>query len=166
MSSDSTFIGPEQSLAGQIIPFLVEPFVEAVAILVQDQIVAEINASSPGGRIYRIPGTRYRDGKKGTATKAGGRYQASAPGQAPAEREGIYRERWQHTPPAREGNQVVARVFNDATVGPEEIPLGAILEDGISGGEGESRMAPRPHIGPALQKAEPRINNLAKEAGW
>jgi len=171
--STSTFVQPAQPVEEQVVPYLVEPLVEATAILVRDQIVQEINESKPAGRMYRIPGTRYRDGKKGPSAKRG-RYRASAPGQAPAEREGIYAARWQFTPAARVGNQVVAHVFNDATVGKQQVPLGAILEYGkkapADGADGDlpagGQNAPRPHIGPALAKAQPKIDALTKEASW
>lgn len=158
---------------------LMEPLVEAAAITLRDQIVEQINQSKPAGKRYRIPGTRYRDGKKGPSRKEG-TYVASAPGQAPAEREGIYRERWQNTPSVREADQVVAKVFNDATVGKSQEPLALILEKGHripddadapetaeakKPGKKGGRMAPRPHIAPAIEKAEAKIQALIQEAG-
>jgi hypothetical protein len=157
---------------------LMEPLVEAAAITLRDAVVEQINQSTPVGRRYRIPGTRYRDGKKGKSRKTG-TYIASAPGQAPAEREGIYRERWQNTPSVREADQVAAKVFNDATVGKAQEPLALILEKGHripddadapetaaakKPGKTGGRMAPRPHIAPAMEKAKEKIQALIQEA--
>lgn len=125
---------------------MIEPFVEAAAIIVRDEIVAVINESTPGGRFYPIPGT-------------GAVYQASAPGQPPAEREGIYRESWQSTPAVRRGKRVVAGVFNDRRTDGGDL-LWPILELGTRDG----KLAPRPHVGPAIEPALPLIEALAKRA--
>ena len=142
---------------------LVAPLVEASAITVADSVRRVINASSPAGRKYRIPGTkstRVRDGKRGPARRAGTRYTASAPGQAPAEREAIYRDSWTHTPAVVVGDEVAAFAYSDATVGEDNEPLGPILEDGDRRG----RLRPRPHAGPAIRLAEPKIRKLVNEA--
>lgn len=162
MNEHVTYISFAPEAKRALAEHLVEPLIEAAAILVRDEIVSEINSSTPAGSQYRIPGTRYRDGKKGQSRKRG-LYTASAPGQAPAEREGIYRERWQNTPAVREGGQVAAAVFNDASVGKQQEPLAAILEYGMKE-QGKGRVAPRPHIAPAIDRAEPKIRALVKEA--
>ena len=124
-----------------------EPFVEAAAIIVRDEIVAVINESVPAGRFYLIPGT-------------GATYQASAPGQPPAEREGIYREFWESTPAVQTGSRIIAGVFNDRTTDGGE-PLFPILEYGTRDG----KLAPRPHVGPGMERSVPKIEALAKRAG-
>jgi hypothetical protein len=123
-----------------------EPFVEAAAIIVRDEIVGVINESTPAGRFYRVPGT-------------GATYQASAPGQAPAEREGIYRESWKSTPAVSQGSRIIAGVFNDRTTESGE-PLFPILEYGTTDG----KLAPRPHVGPGIERALPKIRALARRA--
>ena len=125
---------------------MLEPFVEAAAIVVRDEIVAVMEESDPTGRMYLIPGTKRK-------------YTASAPGEPPAIREGVYREFWKSTPAVRQGKRVVAAVFNDLRV-EGGVPLWEILEFGTLDG----KLKPRPHVGPAIERALPLIDALAKRS--
>lgn len=144
---------------------LVTRIVEAGAEIIRDEIVAVINESSPTGRRYAIPGTqppRRRDGQ----WLPGKSYRASAPGEPPAEREGLYRASWKSTPAVVEGNTVRAGVFNDRRVGRDDIPLWLILEFGttpIVGGDLVIQsLQPRPHIRPAVERARPKLRQMVQ----
>lgn len=126
--------------------------VDAGVFILRDAIVESMEAAEPRtGHIYPIPGT--------SAT-----YRASAPGEAPAVREGLYRDSWQPFPAKVIGDQVIGAVFSDRRVGPNgEYPLGIVLEEGASDLLNyKTRIEPRPHIGPAKQIAAERIK---KELG-
>lgn len=90
------------------------------------------------GRSYRVPGTRRT-------------YQASAPGEPPAVRTGIFRLSW--TPRVTtDGNSVRASIESDVTVG--RYNLGELLENGTS------RMAPRPYKERIKEHALPKIKAI------
>lgn len=98
------------------------------------------------GRIYRVPGTkRY--------------YQASAPGEVPAVRTGIYRMSWTPSTYVTGGFgsdlTVVSQVESRYRVG------GHILGDLLEGGT--SRMAPRPHVEKIMKKAEKKAVRIYNE---
>ena len=100
----------------------------------------EILRGQRGGRRYRVPGKKVY-------------YTASAPGEPPAARSGLFRISWQPTA-LKEGNTYISRVESDLEVGTKKTYLlGEILEKGTPGGQ----MAPRPHQEKILQDAEPRI---------
>jgi len=126
--------------------------VDAAVFILRDAIVDAMELAEPRtGHVYRVPGTN--------AT-----YTASAPGEAPAVREGVYSESWQAFPAQVFGNVVVGAAFNDKRVGPSlEYPLGIILEEG-SGDllNYRVRQEPRPHIRPGMAAAAERI---AQELG-
>ena len=95
------------------------------------------------GRRYRVPTTkRY--------------YTASAPGEPPASRTGVFRNGWQPFT-ARYGDEFISKIENTIHTG--EYPgatgrsylLGELLEGGTS------RMAPRLHHDRIKEKAEPKI---------
>lgn len=90
------------------------------------------------GRKYRVPNTRVY-------------YTASAPGEPPAVRTGVFRMSWQ--PSAYVSSNVyVSRVSSDVKVGTNrKYLLGDILENGTR------RMAPRPHQQEIVDKATPEI---------
>lgn len=95
------------------------------------------------GRRYLVPGTkRY--------------YQASAPGEPPAVRTGIFRLSWQPSAHVVFGSYI-SRIESNVTV-PNGRTLGDILENGTS------RMAPRPHHDRILDKAEPDIVRIYSQS--
>lgn len=126
---------------------LLMPLADASARIVRNEIVTEMD---PGpartGKTYKVPGTSKT-------------HVASAPGQPPAIREGIYRDSWQSTPPVDQGGVVRAAVVNSVMVGEaDQYPLGLLLEDGTY------KMRPRPHIRIALVKARSKIQALLNRA--
>lgn len=92
------------------------------------------------GRSYRVPGTKRR-------------YTASAPGEPPAVRTGIFRMSWQPTAKVVYGSYI-SRIESEARTDNGRYNLGDILE------EGTSRMAPRPYKDRILEKAEPEIYKI------
>lgn len=121
--------------------------VDAVAIMVRDEVVTTMDPGPPRTGIeYRIPGTVHA------------RYTASAPGEPPAVREGLYRESWKVAPTVIQGERVIGAAYTDRKVGPGgEHVLGDNLEHGTI------RMAPRPHVRPALESVRPKVRALLRE---
>ena len=106
----------------------------------------EILRGQRSGRRYRIPGKKVY-------------YTASAPGEPPAARSGLFRISWQPTA-LKEGNTYISRVESDLEVGTKKTYLlGEILEKGTPGG----RMAPRPYQDKILEHAEPKIVRIYSE---
>ena len=99
----------------------------------------EILRGQRGGRRYRVPGKRTY-------------YTASAPGEPPASRTGLFRISWQPTA-LQEGNTYISRVESDRRTSKGKFILGEILENGTPGGQ----MAPRPYQDKILEHAEPKI---------
>lgn len=95
------------------------------------------------GRSYRVPGKKQR-------------YTASAPGEPPAVRTGLFRLSWQPTARVVFGSYI-SRIESDRRTENEEHTLGEILENGTS------RMAPRPYQDRILEKAEPEIFRIYDE---
>ena len=90
------------------------------------------------GRVYTVPGTKSK-------------YQASAPGEPPAVRTGIFRLSWQPSAHVVFGSYI-SRISSDIQVGTKRrYTLGDLLENGTS------KMAPRPHQDKILEMAEPEI---------
>lgn len=118
-------------------------FVEAGAIMARDEVVQTMEASSPSGRTYQVPGT---------ATN----YTASAPGQPPAIREGNYKRSWKNTPPSEVGKEVVAYAYTDLRVG--RWVLGDLLEYGTK------RMRPRPHVRKSVETVAPKLKRFIEDA--
>jgi len=115
-------------------------FAEAGAILVRDSIVLEMESYGPrSGELYTVPGTRTK-------------YRASADGEPPAIREGAYRDSWQYTPAVRTEFGWSAFAFTDLMVGP--YVLGELLNYGTS------RMGPRPHVEPGIERAAQEMERL------
>ena len=91
-----------------------------------------------GGRKYRVPGTKKY-------------YQASAPGEPPAVRTGMFRLSWQPSAHVVFGSYI-SRISSDTQVGTNrKYVLGDLLEHGTL------KMAPRPYEDRILEKAEPKI---------
>lgn len=95
------------------------------------------------GRVYNVPGTRRK-------------YTASAPGEPPAVRTGMFRLSWQPTAQVVFGSYV-SRIESDIRTSSGGHTLGKILE------EGTSRMAPRPYQDRILEVAEPEILKIYDE---
>ena len=103
------------------------------------------------GRRYKVPGTYARQTDKASGKKKNGRYYtASAPGEPPAVRTGMFRLSWQ--PSAHViMDSYISRIESDIRTENGQHTLGKILE------EGTSRMAPRPYKDRIAEKAEPAI---------
>lgn len=99
----------------------------------------EILRGQRNGRRYRVPGKKTY-------------YTASAPGEPPAMRTGLFRLSWQPTA-LKEGDTYISRVESDRRTDKGKFLLGEILEDGTPGGQ----MAPRPYQEKILKHAEPKI---------
>jgi len=103
------------------------------------------------GRRYKVPGTYKRQRDKVSGKMKGGRYYtASAPGEPPAVRTGIFRLSWQPKAYVVYGSYI-SRIESEARTEDGRYSLGEMLEDGTS------RMAPRPYQDKILERAEPRI---------
>ena len=105
----------------------------------------EILRGQRGGRRYRIPGKKTY-------------YTASAPGEPPAMRTGLFRISW-HPTALKEGNTYISRVESNRRTNKGKYLLGEILEEGTPGGQ----MAPRPHQKKILEHAEPEIVRIYSE---
>jgi hypothetical protein len=121
--------------------------VEAITIAARDAVVEEMVAAEPRtGRIYKIPGTDSY-------------YTASAPGEPPAEREGLYLASIRYSPPVQDGDVIRGRAFTSRKVGTgEEYVLGRLLEFGTG------RMAPRPHWRPAYERTRQQAAEIIRNA--
>lgn len=97
------------------------------------------------GRRYKVPGTKKY-------------YTASAPGEPPAARTGLFRIRWQPETHVVFGSYI-SRITNDVRTDNGKYTLGDILENGTPGGQ----MAPRPHHDKILDDAEPKIVRIYDE---
>lgn len=139
----------------QVVERFVVPYVEGAAALIRDEIVAVMEESQPSGREYKVPGTETM-------------YTASAPGEPPAIREGVYRSSWAFTRARRVAGGVASGVYNTRKVGEgEDFALWAILEYGATmslGAQATVRavvILPRPHILRGVERAVPKIKALA-----
>jgi hypothetical protein len=122
-------------------------FIEQAAIITADEVKLVINESVPEGRWYSLPDLSAK-------------YQASAPGQPPAERENLYVESIKSTPAVTVGKTIEAFAYTDRTVGRSgEHILGDLLEHGTP------TMLPRPHWRPAIRRARKKILALGIKAG-
>ena len=106
-----------------------------------------------GGHRYKIPGTYKRQRDKASGKMRNGRYYtASKPGEAPANRTGVFRLSWgTHVRVERSGKtyRCVSAIESNLRVG--KYLLGEILEDGTA------RMAPRPYKQAVRDRAMPRV---------
>lgn len=108
------------------------------------------------GRRYKVPGTYKRQRDKVTGKMRNGvYYTASAPGEAPANRTGAFRESWHRStrvevrPISGKDFAVKGVIESRLTVGKGHL-LGEILEDGTP------TMAPRPYKQEVIDRAMPR----------
>lgn len=106
------------------------------------------------GRRYNKPGSGRvtYDRKNKTARVSYSQYTASAPGEPPAVRTGMFRLGWKpQTKITDGGKSVTSQIRNSQRVGKQKLLLGDILE------QGTGRMAPRPYQEKVLTKALPKI---------
>lgn len=145
----------------------VERFADFAVRAIRDEIVAIVNASEPGGRMYRLPTASPPFYDENGNRIPGKWYRASAPGQPPAIRTGQYVTSWVTRGPVWMGDDLVAGVTNTERVGNrQQYALWAILELGRSGGGPMTfRMQPRPHIEKGFEAAKPLIWANAKKLG-
>lgn len=114
------------------------------------------------GRRYIVPGTgsvKYYKRTK-TAKITYRHYTASAPGEPPAVRTGVFRMSWQPRSYAvRQGAayEVRAQAVSDAKTDGGNYNLSDLLENGTY------KMAPRPHQERIIQKALPTIKKIYNE---
>lgn len=94
------------------------------------------------GREYRVPGTKKH-------------YTASAPGEPPAVRTGVFRLSWKPTAQVVMGSYF-SRIESDVRTTNGRYTLGQILEEGTPGG----KIKPRPHHDKITKKAEPKIRRI------
>jgi hypothetical protein len=103
------------------------------------------------GRRYKVPGTFKKQKDPATGKMKNGRYYtASAPGEPPAVRTGVFRMSWQPSAHVVFGSYI-SRISSDVTTDNGRYNLGEILENGTE------KMAPRPHHERIAKKAEPAI---------
>lgn len=106
------------------------------------------------GRRYKVPGTYRRQRDPVTGKMKNGRYYtASAPGEPPAVRTGIFRMSWQPEAHVVHGSYI-SRISSDRRTDDGRHILGDILE------KGTARMAPRPHHDRIMEHAEPKIYRI------
>ena len=114
----------------------------------------EVLRGQRNGRRYKVPGTHRRQRDKVSGKMKNGRYYtASAPGEPPAVRTGLFRISWQPEAHVVFGSYI-SRITNDRRTDDGRHILGEILE------KGTSRMAPRPHHDRILEHAEPNIYRI------
>lgn len=114
------------------------------------------------GRRYKVPGTYKRQKDSVTGKMRSGRYYtASAPGEPPAVRTGVFRMGWKQRSYAEDlgGGECNVRgvIENGQKVGRHL--LGEVLEQGRKDG----RMAPRPYKQRVVDRALPKILKIYKE---
>lgn len=114
--------------------------VDALVLELVDEIRAVINEAAPRtGAEYFIPGTKTL-------------YTASAPGEPPATREGLYLAAWKGGAAVVVGHKVIGAAINDRRTEDGEDFIGWIMELGTLDGSIEAR----PHIGVALERVAAR----------
>lgn len=109
---------------------------------VRNTLVGDILTGGRSGRIYRIPGT-------------GASYQASAPGEPPANRTGAFRASWNVSAEGGGGGSYKAEVKSELTV--NGYNLGSLLEHGTS------KMAPRPYVDKTVEQSKDKVIQMFKE---
>ena len=111
------------------------------------------------GRRYKVPGTHRRQRDKVDGKMKNGRYYtASAPGEPPAVRTGVFRMSWQPTASKMSSGSCIARIESDAKTENGRHVLGQLLEDGTG------RMALRPYQDRIVEDALPKIVDIYSRA--
>ena len=109
------------------------------------------------GRIYRLPGVTYSS-RTGKVSGSKSYYRASAPGEPPAARTGLFRLSWRpvvKVTPSVNGLVTKARIESGKKVG--NYLLGNLLEGGTS------NMAPRPYKKRIQERALVNIRKIYRE---
>ena len=122
---------------------------------------AKVLSGQRHGRRYNIPGTgrvKY-DKKNHTATITYKKYTASAPGEPPAVRTGLFRISWKRRTyvDGRSGNDRTIHGVTESDLKAGKYLLGELLENGTS------RMAPRPYKQRVIDMAYPKVLKIYKE---
>lgn len=115
------------------------------------------------GRRYRVPytGPARAVGANGKTRKRKPRYYtASAPGEAPANRTGTYRNSYTPTPSYKKQGGVMT-VY--AGISSNYRVNGKLLGDILDRGTRDGRIAPRPHRQKIIDKAKPAIDRIFSE---
>jgi len=116
------------------------------------------------GRRYKIPGTYRRQRDKATGKMRNGvYYTASAPGEPPAVRTGVFRLSWgTHVRVEKQGAhfRAISAIESNVKAGP--YLLGEILEEGTNHGD-HANMKPRPYKQAIRNMAAPKIQALYKK---
>lgn len=136
-----------------------KPYAEFVARDLRNEIVQTMDPGTPRtGRMYPVPGTKSN---RDRSPRSGPRpmYQASAPGEAPAVATASYVNSWQVSPAIVHGDTVAAFTTNSRKTEDGEHFVGEVLEYGTQDG----RIAPRPHIRPALEAVAKRHGGVVVE---
>ena len=115
------------------------------------------------GRIYKVPGTYRRQKNKFTGEmKNGVYYRASAPGESPANRLGLFREKWTIRPQAEQQADnmfvVTPQIFSVV-----RLTNGRLLADLLENGSEDGKIAPRPFVDKIKNQASPKITAIFKE---
>lgn len=146
----------------------VEELVEEVGLEVERRVFKASNEltnatalvfrGNKSGRIYTLPGSsgkKYnKKTKKYTFTRK--TYRASAPGETPAIRTGVFRAAWKrgHFIDGREGFKRIVHATTENKINVNGYNLGQILE------EGTERMAKRPYKQKVIDIAKPGIMKI------
>lgn len=111
------------------------------------------------GKVYTLPHTGKTDTKKGkTIPGSGKKYRASAPGESPAVRTGIFRLSWgTHVHVEKKGVHFRAISSIESKEKVEGKLLGEILEYGTR------KIKPRPYKQKIIDKALPKIKEIYKK---
>lgn len=145
MSAEFTF---RPSSLGEVRRVFVVPLAEGGARLMRNAIVDVMEEAPPRtGRRYFIPGTQTK-------------YTASAPGEVPAIREGVYRDSWGATPAVEVGHVVAAAAVSGLRDEQGNL-IGENLEYGTSDLVNYGvAVEPRPHIRAAMEDGGARLQAL------
>lgn len=114
------------------------------------------------GRRYKVPGTYKRQRDRVTGKMRNGRYYtASAPGEPPAVRTGVFRMGWKQRTYAEDlgGGECNVRGIIESDQMAGRHLLGEILEHGRKDG----RMAPRPYKQRVVDRALPKVIQIYNE---
>lgn len=122
---------------------------------------AKVLSGQRSGRRYVVPGTgRVTYNKKNHTAKITHRYYtASAPGEPPAVRTGLFRASWKRRTyvDGRNGNDRTIHGVAESDLKVGKYLLGELLENGTS------KMAPRPYKQKVIDMAKPKVLKIYRE---